>query len=270
MKKILILCVLALLASENAFSWGRLGHATIAKIAEDHLTSSAKKKISEYLDGHSIVEYASYADEQKSNIRVDIGFDPVKGKRVISYPHTFYADLEGNPYRDINMNGEYVKNCIYFIEKLADELRENHKNMDPQERFNAIVFIVHFVGDMHCPEHMRFPDDMTIGKYPITFAGEKMSYHKLWDTDIITSVNPWSFTDMAYICDIYSKKQIKEITAGGPYDWGKDSAVSSRHVHQVKEGADLKRSFAIEHQPLVKSQLAKAGYRLAALLNDIF
>ena len=66
-------------------------------------------------------------------------------------------------------------------------------------------------------------------------------------------------------------KQIASVTAGTPYDWGYDSAKASKKVHEVKEGAQLdKRLYMNEYTPLAESQIRKAGYRLAALLNDIF
>ena len=52
MKKSIILILGAvLLAASPAYGWGRLGHATVAKIAEDYMTPKAKKYINEYLHG---------------------------------------------------------------------------------------------------------------------------------------------------------------------------------------------------------------------------
>ena len=43
------LMTIACLSAPEARSWGRLGHATVAKIAYDHLTPKAKKAILEYV-----------------------------------------------------------------------------------------------------------------------------------------------------------------------------------------------------------------------------
>ena len=58
MKKLILPVLLSLMAF-NAFAWTRLGHAVVAKIAEDHLTPVAKAKIYGYLNGESIVRHAS-------------------------------------------------------------------------------------------------------------------------------------------------------------------------------------------------------------------
>lgn len=271
MKRLLTLVIVAVMALGTASAWGRLGHATVAKIAENHLTKRAKKQITEYLHGESIVKWASYADDYKPELLVDLGFEPTNAKRHITYPHTFEANDDCTAYTSNRKGDEYVKNCIYYIEKMADDLRENADKMSDSVRVTTIALIVHFVGDMHCPEHIRYPDDQTIGYYPVYFGKEKIRYHTLWDTPILASRHPWGFEDTAALLDTYSKEQIAAITAGTPYDWGYDSAKASRKVHEVKEGAQLdKRLYLNEYTPLAEEQIRKGGYRLAALLNSIF
>lgn len=270
MKRFLTICIIATLTFGTASAWGRLGHATVAKIAENHLTKKAKKQITEYMHGESIVKWASYADDYKPELLVDLGFDPTDAKRFITYPHTFEANADFTPYRGIEKDGKYIKNCIYYIEKMAKDL-ENAEQLSDSVRVASIALIVHFVGDMHCPEHIRYPDDQTIGYYPVYFGNEKIRYHTLWDTPIIATRHPWGFSDTAALLDTYTQEQIKQVTAGGPYDWGYDSAMRSYKVHTIKENEKLnKRLYMNEYTPLAESQIRNAGYRLAKLLNEIF
>ena len=270
-KKLLLVLACALLCCCAASGWGRKGHATIARIAEDHLTKTTQKKIAEIMHGEAISGYASYADDNKSTLLVDMGFDPTNGDpRVNTQPHTFEANMDFEPFRGINDNGRYVKNCIHFIEKYAEDLK-NYKALDDSTAFTELVLIVHFVGDMHCPEHIRYnPDDMTIGYYNVTFRKEVIRYHTLWDSQMIEVKYPWSFGDMAHILDSASKEEIEEITKGGPYDWGRDVARCCWPAHKVKPGDDLNMAWYKEMEPLVRSQLRKGGYRLAKELNMIF
>ena len=118
------MCAVVLVVS-TASAWGRLGHATVAKIAENHLTKKAKKQITEYMHGESIVKWASYADDYKPELLVDLGFEPSDAKRFITYPHTFEANEDCTPYRGIRKGDKYVKNCIYYIEKMAEDLKDD-------------------------------------------------------------------------------------------------------------------------------------------------
>ena len=270
MKRIVSITAMLLVCCYAAFGWGRVGHATIATIAEDHLSPKAKKIIAEYLDGESIVKYASYADKYKNQLLIDVGFDPVGSNRVTTYPHTFEADKDAVPFVGINDNGRFVKNCIHYINKMADELK-GHKNLSDSLRFHHIVMIVHFIGDMHCPEHIRYyPDDMSIGKYDITYDGKATTMHKIWDSDVIATLHkdktPREVADMIDNC---SKKEIAKITAGKTYDWAADCARTSQPVHEVPEGAVLTKEYAKENQALMEMQLRKGGYRLAKILNQV-
>lgn len=270
MKRIIItLCLLIMCCT--AQGWGRKGHATIARIAEMHLTKTTQKRIAEIMHGEPISGYASYADDHKGKLLVDMGFDPVGGDpRVNTQPHTFEANMDFEPFRGINDNGRYVKNCIHFIEKYAQDLK-HYKELDDSTAFTELVLLVHFVGDMHCPEHIRYnPEDMTIGYYKVNFRGEDIRYHTIWDDMIIEIKHPWSFSDLAHMFDSASKEEIAEITKGGPYDWGRDVARCCWVTHQIKPGDVLTMDWYYDQLPLMRSQLRKAGYRLAKELNMIF
>ena len=274
MKKQLCLIALFLVTAISTWGWGRLGHATVARIAEQHLTKKAKKEIAKILNNESIVLYASYPDEEKTSKHMlyDFGVDFTDGsKRVNTLPHTFESDMNFKPFRGFNDNGRYVNNCIYFIETYADNLK-NNKNLSQKEKFIQLVSIVHFVGDMHCPEHVRYnTEDMTIGKYPIKYNGVDTRYHTYWDELCLTSRFPFSFSDIAYLVDVYTPEQYKEIVKGDPYDRGADVAKCAYPIHKIKEGDTLTRNWILHTAtPLLKSQLAKAGCRLAELLNRIF
>ena len=270
MKRIIItLCLLIMCCT--AQGWGRKGHATIARIAEMHLTKTTQKRIAEIMHGEPISGYASYADDHKGKLLVDMGFDPVGGEpRVNTQPHTFEANMDFEPFRGINDNGRYVKNCIHFIEKYAQDLK-HYKELDDSTAFTELVLLVHFVGDMHCPEHIRYnPEDMTMGYYKVNFRGGTIRYHTIWDDMIIDIKHPWSFSDLAHMFDSASKEEIAEITKGGPYDWGRDVARCCWVTHQVKPGDVLTMDWYYDQLPLMRSQLRKAGYRLAKELNMIF
>lgn len=268
---VIVICICLLVFSGSASGWGRKGHATIARIAESHLTETTKAKVAEIMKGEMLSGCASYGDDFKGKWTVDVGFNPTSGEdRVMAQPHTFEAGMDFEPFRGINDNGRYVKNCIHFIEKYSEDLK-NYKALDDSTAFVELVLIVHFVGDMHCPEHIRYnPGDMTIGYYPVTFRGEKIRYHTIWDDIIIDHKYPWSFSDLSYLFDTATPQEMKEITSGGPYDWGRDAARCSYPTHQVKEGDVLGPDWYFDQMPLMRSQVRKAGYRLAKQLNMIF
>lgn len=272
MKRFIALISTVCIFSINGGAWDRLGHATVAYIAEQHLSAHAKKSLNEYLHGNSLVSVASLNDDFKSIMTVDYGYDFKETPRTGALPHTFEADattFEAN--RNVNDNGRYVKNCVWFAENYAASLKKDARNMDDSTRFARIASIVHFLGDMHCPEHIRYyPVDMTIGYYDVIWHDRPIRYHTLWDAPIIRDKRNWSFSDLAYLIDRPTRAQVKEMISGTIWDWAKDSAECSYPIHKVQPGETLSIYFTLENQALAESQILKAGYRLATLLNSIF
>ena len=134
MKRPILLLALAatLCATQNLFAWGRLGHATVARIAEEHLTKKARANLDKWLDGESIVYYASWLDDYKPQMLVDLGYDPAKGDRMHQLPHTFSVDAEGEVVPGNRWPGtdKYLANCLYYIEESADMLKNRIRELD--------------------------------------------------------------------------------------------------------------------------------------------
>lgn len=269
-------------------AWGQIGHSTIAQVAQDHLTPKAKKALSKYLDGLSLAIIASDADVYRSYWTTDLGFVPTNPEaarvtwlkefdfstplNIAPWTHSITVDMDFNCYPTENLNGEYINNAAYCIDKLAAELKANAANMDPFERYKAIAVIVHQMGDMHCPMHIvYYPDNVSKGHYFVTWKGRQHKMHVMWDGRIFDEYYKWSFLDMAYLVDTASPKEIAEITKGNVYDYASSSARDSWPVvSQYSDGDVLPKSYATDIRPVLFSQLRNGGYRLAAILNEIF
>jgi hypothetical protein len=273
MKKLLLFAFLvALLPIVNTAAWGRLGHAAIAYIAEQHLTPEAKANLDKLLDGKSIVDYASYMDDYRAEMLVDLGYNPTNGKRMHTLPHTFTVDKSDKVMRGNRLpHKKYFENSLYYIEQSTQRLNRQMGKMDDSTRLACIKIIVHCIGDMHCPGHVRYyPDNQGIGQFKVTLNGKELKYHALWDTQIVQALGLKNFTDLAHLLDNYSAEQQQEVTEGNIYDWGREIATVSESIYKVKEGDALGDEFLDEYKPLAAEQLTKAGYRLAKVLNDIF
>ncbi len=288
MKRSLIITSLALLlAAPLASGWGRLGHATIAKVAEDHLTTKARKALANYLGEDTIVSVAADPDVYRDRWTIDLGyipdnpqdsrpswlkdFDFTSPLNIAQVGHMAAVDKNLKAIRSDNVNGHYLQNASYYIDKWAKELKDHAKTMDPVERKRKLTFIIHLVGDFHCPAHITYLDREYPGGgfFPITVRGVKTTYHKWWDGGIFSAETPFGFVDLAQMVDTKSKKEIKEIVKGDVYDWVEACAVDCLDANKVKPGDEFGKTFPSDMRPLLFHQLRNGGYRLAALLNDI-
>ena len=67
MRRVTTLAVVLLLLPQIAFGWGRLGHRTIAEIAERNLTPKAKANIEKYTGGTPLWKYSLFVDEYRNH-----------------------------------------------------------------------------------------------------------------------------------------------------------------------------------------------------------
>ena len=156
MKKLLLLlfaAALSLSASEPARAWGREGHETIAKIAERNLTKRAKKRIEKYLGGHSVVYYAKWMDEYRQTPE-----------------YAFTNDWHTAPVgADLRYGDELLKpgkgNAVYGLELAIRNLRDYRSLTDSAVAVN-LKYVIHLVGDMHCPAHIKYTTHNT--KYDVS------------------------------------------------------------------------------------------------------
>ena len=145
----------------TAFGWGKSGHDAIAYIAECNLTPKAKKNIEKYLDGRSIVYYASWMDV---------------------YRHTPAYKVTSGWHGDrVDADGKYVPNAkgdaLQCIEEAISRLKD-YRSLDDSTVLVSIKYLVHLVGDMHCPVHVKYP---WYKNFKFDLNGRPSEFHSFWD-----------------------------------------------------------------------------------------
>lgn len=295
---IILAAIVCLVNIENANAFGRRNHATIAYIAEQHLSPAARKAVQEIYNGESLIEHAAFPDEDRYKILVELKKEeyimvngaPVlkgpdgkaffygaffstddKGKVWSTIPHGWLADNDGN-YINVD-KGE----CIWAIEMYTGILINKDKYSAEEVKL-ALQMVVHLVGDMHCPSHVHFTDkrDRDDLKYNVIYNGKEIRYHNIWDTNILVDRYIGGPLDFAYYCDplingSLSRKEAirrkKEIQKGSIEDWCRDISGRIDPVFEPLPGSTITKEQLQVFGPLGRDMVLRAGYRLAALLN---
>ena len=252
--------LLSLAMFANAWSFGRVGHDAVAYIAECNLTPTAKATVEKYLDGKSIVYYASWMD----NIRL-----------TPEYHHT-----DGWHSASVDANGKHKlwKERYYAYEGINTEMEKvengKYKEMTDSAVAVAIKLLVHMVGDMHCPGHTFF-EGTSQNIYFYLNDTEKYKFHKFWDTNIFDLSHKWYYTDYQYQLDRCTKEEKAAIVDGSLIDWIEGNALTLRPLYDIltperhfdkAETFDLIRNMS----EVAENQVLKGGYRVAHVLNSIF
>ncbi|WP_440056677.1 S1/P1 nuclease (plasmid) [Pseudoalteromonas sp. T1lg65] len=253
---------LALLPVKEAFSWGQNGHRIIGEVAEAHLTETTKTKIVALLEGDSLAEVSTWADEMRSS-------SDVFWRKKSSKWHYINIDNPEHMHEHVDTSidsKEKVKHILDGMHYSINVLQSKSTSID-EKRF-AFRFLVHLVGDSHQPFHAGRAEDRGGNKIKVKFFGSDTNLHSTWDSKLIESEN-LSFTEFTRFIQTDNAEVIAEYLDSTPADWLLESNHIANVIYESNE-TDISYGYIFKHMPTVKFRLQQGGVRLAGLLNLIF
>ena len=160
---------------------------------------------------------------------------------------------------------------------LADE------SLPDNVRLEALLFLVHFVGDVHMPLHSGDKDDRG-GNDRETAYGivPGRNLHSIWDTALaeraITSADP-------SLVRRYTAAERADLAGGTPADWGRESWQAAREFvypnafdrdpcdetqGELPDETALTQEDIVAAIPLSQRRVTQAGLRMAQMLDEAF
>jgi hypothetical protein len=242
-----------------AFAWGPEGHRLISRIAETQLTPEARAQVAAILGpDKTLISIASWADE-------------VRRSRPES-ANWHFVDIPINQ-QHLDMGRDCPKDdCV--LGKISDlEKTVRDAAAPPEQRREALMFLVHFVADLHEPLHSSDNNDRGGNSVNVVFFDHQTNLHSTWDSGLLNRLPPEDELFPVLLKD--AQRNMKKWRKGTVTDWAEQSHKSAQKIvyGQLPKGTNgqplvLGAEYQQKADPLVKEQLAKAGVRLAAVLNQ--
>jgi S1/P1 Nuclease len=267
------------LVAPKARAWGDDGHRVVGELAWRNLSPAAQAAVSEALTDpgyESLAEAATWPDTYARRFKE---YDPMKPFHYVN------VDAKAQSFRRERdcANGCVVTALSQFIALL--ESREPALSLS--ERRRAIYWIAHFMGDIHQPLHIAHPDGKggtatLLGFFEVP---DKRSAHWIWDFGLIERRPPPSAAVASSIASdqpVYralADELTLELTPGklhafqattSPEAIANEGLLLSRRSAFLNSQDHVDAAYESSHWLLVKTQLEKAGARLAAVLNHAF
>ncbi len=272
----------------SSWGWSRLGHETVATIAEKHLNPATVTALQEILGNKPVptplASIALCAD--------DIKYKSISCGEVFAVPRQeaskpwHYIDIPiGTPFEKINFENYCPQDsCVLKQIPLNISTLKNSSASLIEKQF-ALMFLVHFVGDLHQPLHCAEGKDslgendqggnlktvhFTVGNFT-----RKMSLHELWDK-LIQKPDAEQAVDAQILADSLDKDWSQQKGGLPKGDWN-DYAVESFRIADTliypnfeKNLGQLELDYQSVMQPIAYRQIMLAGLRLAETLNAIY
>lgn len=248
----------------RVWAWGPRAHRIATRIAEARLTPEARKAVRELLlEGDSLLTVCNWADGE--------GHEAVPGSAPWHYVNVSINSARYDA-RDCPAGGCVVEKIKHFRKVLAD------RRAPKAERARALLFLIHFVEDVHQPLHVGDNHDRGGNQTQIQFRGTGTNLHRLWDSDILNAVSRDERLWVDRVERLLSSENVRLWSRGTVEDWANESLQDAKTAYRfpkgsknpLSSGASLDDDYVAFARPVIERRLAQAGVRLANELNAIF
>lgn len=275
----------------HSSAWGNLGHRTVALLAEKHFTPVAASYVQHLLGTEPISDAAIWADDYK--------FLP-HGRYTSSW---HFVDAHDDPPTACGFS--YSRDCTpnrtCIVDAIANMTGQvNNQRLQHEERAMALKFLLHLIGDLHCPLHieglLRGGNDIAV-----LWEGKITNLHFVWDVlipqkrtnsteaDEVAAAGTWaerlssailkdpnvtqgmaqgSFsTANEFLAQFNSVEKLVMQWAGETNAWV--CRMVLRDGVEGVEGKELSVEYYIEAINGLEELISNAGRRLAAWINEL-
>jgi hypothetical protein len=286
----------------SAFGWNATGHRIIAAIAYERLTPKARARVDDMLRHHPDYETILTRDApsdpaaraRAAFLTASVWPDVIKGDPRFwddtrkdgheTAPIAGFPDMKRHTnwhYYDVPYAPDGAKpghqDPPHALSELPRLIREIGKAPQPIASYD-LPWIEHIEGDLHQPLHCvsRFlksqPQGDAGGNGVI--LGERRNLHSLWDGAAGNDASDSYITK--YAAEAVAAHPAPQHIEKNPKKWIQEGFVLDKtevYTFGFETGSrehplDLPASYTENAKRVAQTQIAMAGYRLAAILND--
>ena len=260
MKKIFLVIAFALVAY-GASAWGVTQDEGVVILASKNLTAEAKSMVENYL-GTSYLDDVQYlANLEKKKV--------AKHSKEIHYLHL------NSELQPMTVEGD---DALVALENAMAVVRTRDSH-SKEEVVKALRTMINLVCDIHNFAFVRI-DGVPHSQQEFTFQcyggdmGKRKVANKVWWTRFWTAYAGWhpgfSGNLWAEDLELCHGKQCEEFAAGSLQDWVAQIGVEASKLYErIQPEYEMTRRERNELEFLNYEMIARAGYRLSKLLNEL-
>jgi len=230
--------VLLIVFFSSAYCWGALGHGAISEVAYSLLSERAKQGVIHYLGSTTLQSICMIPDDYRN-------LNQGRWTAPLHYVNFARTAVRYYPTDCPNPPGCVVSAVTNYTSILTREgtrgpfcTSATNRTQEPC----ALIFLTHFIGDIHQPMHAGYADDSGGNGQAVVYYGRNTNLHSLWDTGMIQNIT-LSTTNYKNLAD-----RIK-------FEISNNSAMTNYYVRNMDPVTWVDESFAfVRNQCYVFSQ----------------
>ncbi|HEX8617209.1 MAG TPA: S1/P1 nuclease [Thermoanaerobaculia bacterium] len=253
------------------FAWGAKGHSVVAEIAERGLSPAAAAVVRDLNYNAPLRDIASLPDDWRG--------EETRKVRTTNTGAWHYSNIPNEETTFVRERDCKEDNCIVAaIEKNLAILRDRKQTREA--RREALVYVVHFVGDIHQPMHAaggmvkneetgQMEPDRGGNSVKLRYLGIETNLHSMWDSMLIEWGKETVDEYVDYLLEVEMRgRPVAELQSGNAVDWINESHYAAVHnaydIGNGRIGAD----YAQRNIVVVYERLLRGGLRLQRVLNE--
>lgn len=282
---LLLVCI-----SPTSFALSKLGHQLVCQLSFDKLSNIQQKNIQAMLNSipakelKRINKYNHRPKNEKITFAKACTWpDAIKhSKKYKAYKNWHYLNIPRNTQvisaKNIhnNCNQQCITHAITFHAKKFQ--RENNA----WEKLQALMFLGHWLGDIHQPLHISFASDLGGNKSKIKTQIKCNNLHWYWDECLLTSDTKDYKKQLATLFTLWANSPIEKWQESSLVEWANESfelvkqpdflycQPQKNRCERIKYPVTLTEEYRKKYLPILRTQLVKASARLNTfLINDL-
>jgi hypothetical protein len=276
-RSLLIAVVVATLSPGAVLAWGLDGHRIVCEIAWQEMGRATRGKVLDILpDEVAFSRFSEACVWADTKARDESRYSKDTSRHFVNVER---GDTQ------VQLSRHCPDECVVEAITLYSGILQGEESSERTAR-DALMFLGHFVGDIHQPLHAGYGDDRGGNSVSVSYYGRdpncriqngrrKCEYqlHRLWDSLLVGGLVGRERTWEEYAQELQSRITDVERTAwtaSEPLDWANESVeYVADEIYPFKDGQYAGAAYLKDHGPTVEERLQKAGVRLAHLLEQL-
>jgi hypothetical protein len=274
-----ILLILFAFLPTPAFAWWDYGHETVARIALAEASPATRAEIRRLLRQGALLDTPTCPVATVAEASVWADCIRRAGDRFSYTAPWHYQNVD--VCRPFDMASACANgNCVSAQVERNLRLLKDH-TLPRRERLQALLFLIHFVGDLHQPLHAGDRGDLGGNRFRAYYSRIRSNLHAIWDGLLAERSISTPPGEASGLLSALGMEDRRTMAQGSVEGWARESwEVSRRFAYGGVLGdpcAEVPAEPPVITQdqirdliPVVRTQVTRGGLRLARLLDEAF
>ena len=255
-----MLAILLLLCPAQALAFGAKGHQLVCDMAYQLVSANSRQQLDVLSNKAGYTDFASAC----------VWPDEVRSQPEFRWSAPLHFVNFARDKHQVTPADCPAQGCILSaIDTMQQRLRQDHND------WQALLFLAHFIADLHQPLHVSFADDLGGNRTAVYFFGLPNNLHGVWDFAMLKQLGyEDDAAKLGALLNRLNSEQGQKLKAQWQQTdvlaWANESANITLAIYSdYKPGMLIEADYLAQYQPVLEQRLLQATVRLAMLLEQL-